>query len=124
MEERLVDVLNDRNTVLHVFPVALECQHAAPKPVDFEQKALKAAVAAKIVPETQSDKLHARLHIGRGGPLQPFADALQIKSEQKARLEQRIRERAYFLWQEADCPESQADAFWHRAHEVEGASDE
>lgn len=48
----------------------------------------------------------------------PYGDALQIKNEQKTR-EERIRERAYFLWQEAGCPDNQADEFWHRASEIQ-----
>jgi hypothetical protein len=52
----------------------------------------------------------------------PCGDALQTKAEQKMRLEGQIRERAYFLWQEAGCPDNQADGFWHRACETEFAS--
>ncbi|MDQ2802592.1 MAG: DUF2934 domain-containing protein [Pseudomonadota bacterium] len=121
MEERLVDVLNDKNTVLHVFPVAVESD-LPPNDVDFEQEALKAAIAEKIVPEPDLERLHARLHVSRGGPLTPFADALQVKCEQKKRIEQRIRDRAYFLWQQAGCAENRADEHWHRARELEGAS--
>lgn len=122
MEERLVDVLNDKNIVLHVFPVAVERQDTPPKGVDFEQEALKIAIAEKMVPETDSARLHARLHVSRGGPLTPFADALQTKREQTKRIEQRIRDRAYFLWQEAGCAENRADEDWYRARELEGAS--
>src|SRR5947208_2498629 len=97
VEERLVDVLNDRNTVLHVFPVAVERPDAAPKDADFEQEALKAAIAERLVPATEAEKLRARIHVCRGGPLTPYADALQIKREQRERRERCIRERAYFL---------------------------
>jgi hypothetical protein len=31
--------------------------------------------------------------------------------------EQRIRERAYVLWEEANCPEGQADEFWSLAQQ-------
>jgi hypothetical protein len=31
--------------------------------------------------------------------------------------EQRIRERAYVLWEEAGCPEGQADEFWSLAQQ-------
>ena len=122
MEERLVDVLNDRNTVLHVFHVAVERPDAAPK--DFEQAALKAAIAQRLVPETEAEKLRARIHVCRGGPLTPYADALQIKREQKERRERSIRERAYFLWLEDGCAENRADEHWHRARELEGASED
>ena len=33
--------------------------------------------------------------------------------------EQRIRERAYHLWQEAGSPDGRMDEFWHRAREIE-----
>ena len=56
MEERLVDVLNDKNNVLHVFPVTVETRDTPPKDVAFEQEALKAAVAEEIVPETDAEK--------------------------------------------------------------------
>lgn len=121
MEERLVDVLNDKNTVLHVFPVKVKAHDAPLGESDFEQ-AVKAAVAAEIVPPTEAKKLKARRHVSRGGPLTPYGDALQIKHEQQMRLEHRIRERAYFLWQEAGCPDNQVEEHWHRAKEVESTS--
>ena len=122
MQERLIDVLNDKNNVLHVFPVQVEANDAPLKEADLEQEALKAAVAAEIVPPSEKKKLKARPHVSRGGPLMPYGDALQIKKEQQMRLEERIRERAYFLWQEAGCPDNQADEFWHRACEIQHAS--
>jgi hypothetical protein len=121
MQERLVDVLNDKNNLLHVFPVRIEADDAPLKEDDLEQKALEAAAAAEIVPDAEKKKLKARLHISRGGPLMPYGDALQIKNEQRMRLEECIRERAYFLWQEAGCPDNQADEFWHRACEIQCA---
>ncbi len=33
--------------------------------------------------------------------------------------EQRIRERAYHLWQKAGCPEGQEEVFWQAAKEAE-----
>jgi len=32
-------------------------------------------------------------------------------------LDERIRQRAYQLWQEEGCPEGQADKHWERARE-------
>ncbi|WP_428491172.1 DUF2934 domain-containing protein [Rhodopila sp.] len=124
MQERLVDVLNENNNVLHVFPVQIEADDTALKAPDFEQKALEAAAAAEIVPHLEEKKLKARLHVTRGGPLMPYGDSLQTKNEQKMRLEERIRERAYFLWQEAGCPDNQADGFWQHACEIHCASTE
>ena len=122
MQERLVDILNDKNNVLHVFPVPIEADDAPLKEVDLERRALEAAAAAEIVPNQEEKKLKARLHVSRGGPLRPYGDSLQTKTEQKMRLEERIRERAYFLWQEAGCPEHQADGFWQHACEIQCAS--
>ncbi len=34
-------------------------------------------------------------------------------------LEQRIRERAFLLWEEAGCPEDRAEEFWLRARDAE-----
>jgi hypothetical protein len=34
-------------------------------------------------------------------------------------IENRVRERAFQLWQEAGCPEGRAEEFWHRAREIE-----
>jgi len=39
-------------------------------------------------------------------------------------MEHRIRERAFQLWQEAGCPEGQADEFWHRAQAIETGFDD
>ena len=118
MPDLLIDVLNGKNNVLHVFPVQID-DDAAAKEVDFEQEALKAAVAAEIVPPAEAPTPKARPHVSRGGQLMPYGDALQTKTEQKMRLEDQIREHAYFLWQEAGCPDNQADEFWHRASEIQ-----
>jgi hypothetical protein len=122
MEERLVDVLNEKNNLLHVFPVKMDARAAPPRDADFEQKAIKAAVASEIVPPSDAGKLKARPHISRGGPVAPYGDALQTKHEQYIRLQQRIRDRGYFLWREDGCPDGRADEYWYRACEIEGAS--
>jgi hypothetical protein len=119
MPELLIDVLNDKNNVLHVFPVAIEGQSSPEEEARAEQAALQAAAAAEIVPASETPKLKARRHVSRGGQLMPYGDALQTKAEQEMRFEGQIRERAYFLWQEAGCPDHQADAFWHRAHMIQ-----
>jgi len=120
MEERLVDILNENNNLLHVFPVQIEAHGAPLKDADYEQKALEAAAAAEIAPDP--DKLRAPLHVSRGGQLMPYGDALQTKHELSMRLEEQVRERAYFLWQEAGCPENNSDGFWQRAREIQCAS--
>ena len=79
MKDCLVDVLNARGTVLHVFPIAVENQDGTPKDVDPEQEALKLAAVGQLVPETESETLQAREHVSRGGPLMPYSDALETK---------------------------------------------
>ncbi len=117
MKECLVDVLNSRGTVLHVFPIAVEDQDGTPKAVNPEREALK--LANQLVSETEADALQARPHVSRGGPLTPYGDVLELKFQKLDRIERRIRERAYFLWRQEGCPESRADEHWHRARELE-----
>ena len=74
MRNCLVDVLNVRDTVLHLFPIALENHDGTPRAVDAEQEALKLAAPMQLVPET--DLLHARPHVSRGGQLTPYGDPL------------------------------------------------
>ncbi len=117
MKDCLVDVLNSRGTVLHVFPIAVEDQDGVPRAIDPEHEALK--LAAQLVPETEADALHARPHVSRGGPLTPYADVLELKLQKLDTTEQRICERAYFLWQQEGCPDGRADEHWHRARALE-----
>ncbi len=114
MEECLVDVLNARDTVLHVLPVVVENAASAP------QEALKAAGGLHLVPEAEADGLHARVHVSRGGQLAPFGDALVTRQQSQARTEQHVRTHAYFLWQAAGCPDNRAEEHWHRANAAEG----
>jgi len=120
MKECLIDVLNARNTVLHVFPIAVEGQDGNPRLVNPEQEALKLAAIMQIVPETE--ELHARPHVGRGGQLLPYGDVVELKHETCERTEQRVRQRAYFLWQQEGCSENRADEHWHRARDTESCS--
>ncbi len=120
MKECLVDVLNARDTVLHVFPIAVEDQEGVPKDAGCVQEALKTATDLHLVPEAEMEGLHARMHVSRGGQLTPFGDVLEVRRQSQERTEQRIRERAYFLWQQEGCPKNRAEEHWHRACEVEG----
>lgn len=122
MKECLVDVLNARDTVLHVFPIAVEDQDGTPKAVDPEQEALKLAALMQLVPETETAGLHARQHVSRGGQFTPYSDVLETRLQTWGRIQQRIRERAYFLWQHEGCPDNQADEHWRRAREFESNS--
>lgn len=40
-----------------------------------------------------------------------------------ADLESRIRERAYYLWQQEGCPEGRADVHWDQASELVAIED-
>ena len=42
-------------------------------------------------------------------------------SDTMAEAEERVRERAYFLWEREGCPEGRADEHWRRAVESEAA---
>lgn len=115
MEECLVDVLNARDTVLHVFPVAVENPASAP------QEALKAAADLHLVPESEAGGLHARPHVSRGGPLAPFGDVLTAGHQSQEQAEH-LRTHAYFLWQQAGCPDDRAEEHWHEACAATGRS--
>lgn len=118
MKNCLVDVLNARDTVLHVFPIAVENQDGTPNSVDVEQEALKLAGAMQLAPET--DVLHARPHVSRGGQLMPYGDPSAATHTQSETTEQQIRERAYFLWRQEGCSDNRADEHWDRACKLEG----
>ena len=119
MKDCLVDVLNARDTVLHVFPIVLEDQDGTPNAVDPEREALRLAVVMQLVPETETAGLHARQHVSRGGQLTPYSDVLEMRLQKWDRIEQRMRERAYFLWQHEGYPDYRADEHWHQAREFE-----
>ena len=120
MKECLVDVLNAHDTVLHVFPVAVEGKGDTPKDTECIQEAMKIATDLQLVPESEAGGLHARMHVSRGGQLTPFGDVLEVRRQSQERAEQRIRTLAHFLWQQEGCPENQAEKHWHQAGEIEG----
>ena len=117
--ERLVDVLGINKTVLHTFPITLGESGSAVAPIDadYEEKALRAAAHAQLSPDADLKNLTTRMHVSRGGPLEPFGDELDVSSQTKEGLDQMVRERAYFLWEMDGCPHGDADEYWHRAHE-------
>lgn len=122
MKECLVDVLNARNTVLHVFSIPIENQDGTPKSVDTGQEALKLAASARLVSEEEAKHLHARPHVGRGGQFTPYGDVLEDRRKDLERMEQRICEHAYFLWKNEGCLEHRADECWHRASKLESSA--
>jgi hypothetical protein len=113
MPERLVDVEKQGAKVLHTFPVTISA--AAPEEEAFKEKALEAAANAKLVPNEELEKLNAKMHVSRGGPLTPYGDPHGVLAETKEGLDQVVRERAYLLWEQAGCPDGRADDFWRQA---------
>ena len=80
MTERLVDVLNARDTVLSIVPVALDDQDDNSNEAACLQKALETAADLHLVPDAEVEGMHARMHVCRGGQLAPVADVLKIRS--------------------------------------------
>jgi Protein of unknown function (DUF2934) len=117
MAERLVDVLNDKETVLHTFPVTLDASVSNPPNIRFEEKALSAAAHSQLVPTNELGSLSARMHISRGGAMAPYGDSHHVLMETRTGLDQIVREQAYKLWEQEGRPEGQADDHWFRAHE-------
>jgi hypothetical protein len=114
--ERLVDVFNDKQTILHTFPVTVQTEPDPPAE-KFQEKALSAAAHAQLVPTAALETLTTRMHVARGGPVIPYGDDHDIMMETPEGLAQIVRERAYRLWEDEGCPEGRAEEFWHRARE-------
>jgi len=119
MAERLVEVSDGNETVLHTFPITVGASdsNSAHADAEYEGKALQAAAHAQLVPDGDLATLTAKMHVSRGGPLQPYGDDLDVLSQTKRGLQQAVRERAYLLWETDGCPAGQADEYWHRARE-------
>ncbi len=66
---------------------------------------------------SNSRVLNAKMHVARGGQLTPFGDTHGVMAETKAGLDQFVRDRAYFLWEQAGRPEGGADDFWRQAQD-------
>jgi Protein of unknown function (DUF2934) len=111
--ERLVDVLNNRETVLHTFPVSVRAAELDPSDTKFEDKALSAAAHAQLVPTGELESLSARMHVSRGGP----GDSHDVLIETRIDLDRIVREHAYLLWEQEGRPEGRADEYWRRAHD-------
>ncbi len=114
MPERLVDVDKQGAKVLHTFPVTIKATPAEEEEA-FKQKALEAAANAKLVPNEELESSGAKMHVSRGGQLTPFGDPHGVLAETKEGLDQFVRDRAYFLWEQAGRPEGRGDDFWHQA---------
>ena len=117
MAERLVDVLNQNETVLHTFPISVGASEPDPSDTKFEEKALSASAHAQLVPTEELEQLTARIHVSRSGPVTPYGDCHHILMETKADLDRIVRERAYLIWEQEGRPEGRADECWRRAHD-------
>jgi Protein of unknown function (DUF2934) len=116
MPNRLVDVANKNDRILHTFPIAVGGTDIAPADTVYEAKALSAAGHAQLVPDAELEDLNAKMHIDRRGPLASYGDDRHILTETKAGLDQVVRERAYLRWQQDGCPDGNAETYWHQAH--------
>lgn len=115
--ERLVDVLDSSGAVLHSYPITLG--HSGDEVADaaYEAKALEAAAHGRLVSDAELRSLSARIHVSRGGQMAPYGDNVAGSSETKSGLEQSVRERAYFLWEQDGRPVGHTEEYWHRALE-------
>jgi hypothetical protein len=115
MAERLVDVLDSRNIVVHTFPITIEGSDTSES--QYKKKALEAAAYEKLVSDGELGGLTSRMHIGRSGPMEPYGDGRDVLAQTKESLDQIVRERAYFLWEQEGRPDGRADEYWQRAQE-------
>jgi hypothetical protein len=113
MTERLVDVDAPGPRTLHTFPVSIDDAKADDQ--SFKEKALEGAAHAGLVPKEELAELDAKMHLCRGGPMEPYGDRLGVLAETKEGLEQAVRERAYALWEKSGNPDDKAEEFWYRA---------
>jgi hypothetical protein len=61
MVERLVDVSNSsRSAVIHTFPITIGGSDIASKDAEYEEKALRAAAYAQLVPDADLKGLTTR----------------------------------------------------------------
>ncbi|WP_428376807.1 DUF2934 domain-containing protein [Lichenicoccus sp.] len=116
MEERLVDILDGHNRILHVFPVPAD---AGRNEADCVQEAVKEATHLRLVPDADLPALHGRPHVSRGGRLAPVADVLDLRADEATRRDNAIRLRAYFMWLDEGCPDGRAVQHWLQAAEIE-----
>ena len=104
MTERLVDVLRDHQSILHTFPVTISDPDIAFEDAAYEAKAIDAAALAHLVPDAELSGLTARMHVSRGGALEPFGDDRPVTLQTQESINQAIRERAYLLWRQDGSP--------------------
>lgn len=117
MAERLVDVIDRNGQVIHTYPVTLGESGEAATDAEFQAKALEAAAHGRLVPDAELSSLKTRMHLSRGGRMEPYGDEISSSSETKLSLEQAVRERAYSLWEQEGRPEGRTEEIWNLALE-------
>lgn len=115
MVERLVDVFGSNGLIIHTYPVTLPASDEVPDDAAYLAKALEAAAHGRLVPDSELGTLTARMHVSRGGQMEPFGDTISSTSETKLGLEQAIRESAHHLWENDGRPEGRSEEYWNRA---------
>lgn len=67
MTERLVDVSNSSKTaVIHIYPITIGGSDIDARDAEYEEKALKAAAYAQLIPDADLKDLTTRMHVSRG----------------------------------------------------------
>jgi hypothetical protein len=112
--EQLVDVLNDKQHVLHTYPVT---DTIPITDEEIKEKAVKAAKFTNLVPGEEAGTLTTRLHVSRRGQLQPYGNKVPADAESAERIRSDISDRAYFLWQNDIDSEKPSDYYWRIAEE-------
>ena len=117
MTERLVDIADDKGKRIHTYPVTLPDNGSHQDDTAFKEKALEAAANGRLVSDEKLPGLSASMHVSRRGALAPYGDEVKTDSETHVGLEDALRERAYFLWENNGRPDGEADRFWKLAHD-------
>jgi hypothetical protein len=117
MPERLVDVMNSFGNVIHTYPVTLLDSGNIPNEARYEAKALEAARFEKLVSVEKLGTLSARMHIARGGPMEPYGDYVPVMAQTRTALVQAVREQAYSIWKQHDGDHRSATEDWLQARQ-------
>jgi hypothetical protein len=117
MTTRLIDIFATNGNILHTFPITIGNEGEVLGDAAYMAKALEAATFARLVPDSEFPGVTARVHVSRGGPLEPFGDKLDSNAETKSSLDEEVRKNAYYLWEQDGRPEGHADEHWYRALE-------
>jgi hypothetical protein len=115
--EHLVDIRNDRQTVIHTYPISVSSDNIPVTEDQIKDKAIKAAKFSRLVPGDEAGTLTAEMHVSRSGQLQPYGNKLPNSAETIDAIKSDISDRAYFLWQNNGSQEEKADYYWKLGEE-------